>query len=59
MFSESGTFADTLHLILAKLLEDEAAKVIFKNSFRTAKETQLFTIIKINWLKLLKEIIPV
>jgi hypothetical protein len=33
--------------------------IIFSNSVRTAKKTQLFTITKINWLTLFKEIIPV
>jgi hypothetical protein len=35
------------------------AQIIFKDSVRTAKKTQLFTITKINWLMLFKEIIPV
>jgi hypothetical protein len=33
--------------------------MIFKKSVRTAKKTQLFTITKINWLTLFKEIIAV
>jgi hypothetical protein len=33
--------------------------ILFKNSVRTAKKTQLFTITKINWLTLFKEIIAV
>jgi hypothetical protein len=33
--------------------------IIFKNPVRTAKKTQLFTITKINWLTLFKEIISV
>jgi hypothetical protein len=33
--------------------------IIFKHSVRTAKKTQLFTITKINWLTLIKEIIAV
>jgi hypothetical protein len=33
--------------------------MIFKNSVRTAKKTQLITITKINWLTLFKEIIAV
>jgi hypothetical protein len=33
--------------------------MIFKNSVRTAKKTQHFTITKINWLTLFKEIIAV
>jgi hypothetical protein len=32
-------------------------KTIFKNSVRTAKKTQHFTITKINWLTLFREII--
>jgi hypothetical protein len=32
-------------------------KLIFKKSVRTAKKTQLFTITKINWSMLFKEII--
>jgi hypothetical protein len=33
--------------------------ITFKHSVRTAKKTQLFTITKINWLTLFKEIIAV
>jgi hypothetical protein len=33
--------------------------IIFKNSVRTTKKTQHFTITKINWLMLFKEIIAV
>jgi hypothetical protein len=33
--------------------------MLFKNSVRTAKKTQHFTITKINWLTLFKEIIAV
>jgi lipoate-protein ligase B len=33
--------------------------IIFENSVRTAKKTQHFTITKINWLTLFKEIIAV
>jgi hypothetical protein len=39
--------------------EAEARLIIFKNSVRTAKKTQHFTITKINWLTLFKEIIAV
>jgi hypothetical protein len=35
------------------------SKKIFNNSVRTAKKTQHFTITKINWLTLFKEIIAV
>jgi hypothetical protein len=40
-------------------LKPELVKVIFKDSVRTAKKTQLFTITNINWLTLFKEIIAV
>jgi hypothetical protein len=40
-------------------LKPKLVYIIFKNSVRTAKKTQLFTITKINWLTLFKEIIPV
>jgi hypothetical protein len=33
--------------------------IIFNNSVRTAKKTQLFTITKISWLMLFKKIIAV
>jgi hypothetical protein len=33
--------------------------MLFKNSVRTSKRTPLFTITKINWLTLFKEIIAV
>jgi hypothetical protein len=33
--------------------------ITFKNSARTAKKTQLFTITKTNWLTLFKEMIAV
>jgi hypothetical protein len=33
--------------------------MVFKNSGRTSKRTPDFTIIKINWLKLFKEIIAI
>jgi hypothetical protein len=33
--------------------------MLFKNTVRTAKKTQLFTITNINWLTLFKEIIAV
>jgi hypothetical protein len=32
---------------------------VFKNAVRTSKRTQHFTITKISWLILLKEVIPV
>jgi hypothetical protein len=41
------------------LSKHEAHLKIFKNSVRTAKKTQHFTITKINWLTLFKEIIAV
>jgi hypothetical protein len=34
-------------------------QIIFKDSVRTAKKTQLLTITKISWLTLFKEIIAV
>jgi hypothetical protein len=39
--------------------EAEAVVKIFKNSVVASKKTQHFTITKINWLMLRKEIIPV
>jgi hypothetical protein len=42
-----------------KTLKPKLAYTIFNNSVRTAKKTQLFTITKINWLTLFKEIITV
>jgi hypothetical protein len=39
--------------------EDEAVYILFKNSARTSKRTPNFTITKINWLMLFKEIIVV
>jgi hypothetical protein len=41
------------------LRSPKLVKIIFKNSVRTAKETHHFTITKINWLTLFKEIIAV
>jgi hypothetical protein len=40
-------------------LKPKSIDIIFKTSTRTAKKTQLFTISKINWLTLFKEIIAV
>jgi hypothetical protein len=40
-------------------LKLKLAQIIFNNSVRTAKKTPHFTITKINWLTLFKEIIPV
>jgi hypothetical protein len=42
-----------------KPLNPKLIWIIFKNSVRTAKKTQHFTITKINWLTLFKEIIAV
>jgi hypothetical protein len=42
-----------------KPLKPRHENMIFKNSVRTAKKTQLFTITKINWLTLFKKIIAV
>jgi hypothetical protein len=41
------------------LLKSKFVQIIFKNSVRTSKKTQHFSITKINWLKLFKEIITV
>jgi hypothetical protein len=38
-------------------LKPKLVLIIFKNSVRTAKKTQHFTITKINWLMLFKEMI--
>jgi hypothetical protein len=40
-------------------LKPKLIKIVFKNSVRTAKKTPHFTITKINWLTLFKEIIAV
>jgi hypothetical protein len=40
-------------------LKPKLIKIKFKNSVRTAKKTQHFTITKINWLTLFEEIIAV
>jgi hypothetical protein len=40
-------------------LKPKLVQIIFKNSVRTAKKTPHFTITKINWLMLFKEIIAV
>jgi hypothetical protein len=40
-------------------LKPKLVQIIFKNLVRTAKKTQHFTIKKINWLTLFKEIIAV
>jgi hypothetical protein len=42
-----------------KPLKPKLIKIIFKELSRTSKKTQHFTITKINWLKLFKEIIAV
>jgi hypothetical protein len=47
------------YLSLLGSYKPKIIQLIFKNSVRTAKKTQLFTITKINWLTLFKEIIPV
>jgi hypothetical protein len=39
-------------------LKPKLVKTVFKNSVRTSKRTPHFTITKINWLTLFKEIIP-
>jgi hypothetical protein len=40
-------------------LKPKPVQTIFKNSVRTAKKTQHFTITKINWLMLFKETVAV
>jgi hypothetical protein len=52
-----GHCFNTLEYISA--LKPKLIQIIFKNSVRTAKKTQHFTIIKISWLTLFKEIIAV
>jgi hypothetical protein len=50
---------EKLHMFQGKTLKPKLVWITFKNSARTAKKTQLFTITKINWLTLFKEIIAV
>jgi hypothetical protein len=45
--------------VLEQMLKQNLVYILFKNPVRTAKKTQLFTITKINWLTLFKEIIAV
>jgi hypothetical protein len=40
-------------------LKQKFIQIIFNNSVRTAKKTPRFTITKINWLQLFREIIAV
>jgi hypothetical protein len=40
-------------------LKPKLVEIVFKNSVRTAKKTLHFTITKINWLTLFKELIVV
>jgi hypothetical protein len=47
------------HLLLAMYWSPTLVWIPFKNSVRTAKKTQHFTIAKINWLTLFEEIIAV
>jgi hypothetical protein len=42
-----------------ELFKPKLVRIIVKNSARTAKKTQHFTITKINWLTLFMEIITV
>jgi hypothetical protein len=44
---------------ISYILKPKLVYLIFKNSVRTAKKTQHFTITKVNWLTLFKEIIAV
>jgi hypothetical protein len=46
-----------INVVFFDPLKPVLVQIIFKNSVRTAKKTQHFTITKINWLKLFKEII--
>jgi hypothetical protein len=56
-----------MHFVGDTLLRDQSlslrrrgsSKLIFKNSARTIKKTQRFTITKMNWLMPFKDIIPV
>jgi hypothetical protein len=48
-----------LHKILVNPLKPKLVQIIFMHSDLTAKKTQLFTITKINWLTVFKEIIAV
>jgi hypothetical protein len=41
-------------IIYVNPLKPKLVEIIFKNSVRTAKKTQLFTITKVNWLMLVK-----
>jgi hypothetical protein len=47
------------HIFFLKPFKVEAYLNVCNNSVRTAKKTQHFTITKINWLTLFKEIIAV
>jgi hypothetical protein len=47
------------HNIVTNPLKPKLIQIIYQNSFRTAKKTPHFTITKINWLTLFKEIIAV
>jgi hypothetical protein len=48
-----------LLMLVMKSIYAELVQIIFKDSVRTANKTPHFTITKINWLTLFKEIIPV
>jgi hypothetical protein len=57
-FSEDKAFESGEYKMISEARR-EARKIIFKNPVRIAKKTLHFTIIKINWLTLFKEIIAV
>jgi hypothetical protein len=50
---------ENMRKIINYPLKPKLIQIIFKNSVRIAKKTQHFTITKINWLTLFKEIIAV
>jgi hypothetical protein len=47
------------YAVFSDLFNPLKPHLVFKNSVRTAKKTQHFTITKINWLMLFKKIIVV
>jgi hypothetical protein len=54
-----GIFVYSSRSVVLNYLKPKLAEILFKNSVRTSKKTQHFTITKINWLTLFKEIIAV
>jgi hypothetical protein len=59
VYSENHTKPTNKIKIIINPLKPKIVSIIFKYSVRTAKKTQHFTITKINWLTLFKEIIAV